>query len=70
VAYSKAGMKAVDKYVRENYDRIGIKVPKGRKADIEAFAKGRNLSVNALIASLLQNEMGLSEDEWKRGIEE
>ena len=65
MAYSKAGMKAVDKYVRENYDRIGIKVPKGRKADIETFAKSRNVSVNALIASLLQNEMGLSEEEWK-----
>ena len=65
MAYSKAGMKAVDKYVRENYDRIGIKVPKGRKADIEAFAKSRNVSVNALIASLLQNEMGLSEEDWK-----
>lgn len=70
MAYSKAGMKAVDKYVRENYDRIGIKVPKGRKADIEAFAKSRNLSVNALMASLLQNEMGISEDEWKRITEE
>lgn len=70
MAYSKAGMKAVDKYVRENYDRIGIKVPKGRKADIEDFAKSRDLSVNALISSLLQNEMGLSEDEWKRSPEE
>lgn len=70
MAYSKAGMKAVDKYVRENYDRIGIKVPKGRKADIEAFAKNRDLSVNALIVSLLQNEMGISEDDWKRGSEE
>ena len=70
MAYSKAGMKAVDKYVRENYDRIGIKVPKGRKTDIEAFAKNRNLSVNALIASLLQNEMGMSEEEWKSTTEE
>ena len=70
MAYSKAGMKAVDKYVRENYDRIGIKVPKGRKADIEAFAKSRNVSVNALIASLLQNEMGLSEEDWKSTPEE
>ena len=70
MAYSKAGMKAVDKYVRENYDRIGIKVPKGRKTDIENYAKSRNLSVNALISSLLQNEMGLSEEEWKRDAEE
>ena len=70
MAYSKAGMKAVDKYVRENYDRIGIKVPKGRKADIEAFAKSKNLSVNAFITLLLQNAMGLSEEDWKRSIED
>jgi len=39
MAYTKAGMKAVDKYVRENYDRIGIKITKGRKAAVEAYAK-------------------------------
>ena len=70
MAYSKAGMKAVDKYVRENYDRIGIKVPKGRKADIEAFAKSKNLSVNAFITLLIQNAMGLSEEDWKRSTQD
>ena len=70
MAYSKAGMKAVDKYVRENYDRIGIKVPKGRKADIEAFAKSKSLSVNAFITLLIQNAMGLSEEDWKRSTQD
>ena len=70
MAYSKAGMKAVDKYVRENYDRIGIKVPKGRKADIEAFAKSKNLSVNAFITLLIQNAMGLSEEDWKHSTQD
>lgn len=48
-------------------DEIKLRVPKGRKADIEAYAKERSLSVNALVTKLLQNEMGLSEEEWKAG---
>ena len=38
MAYSKASMKAVDKYVKNNYDSILIRVPKGRKTTIEACA--------------------------------
>jgi len=70
VAYSKAGMKAVDKYVRENYDRVGIKLPKGRKADLEAHARSKGESVNGFINALLRADMGLSEEEWKRSAEE
>ncbi len=46
-------------------DEIKLRVPKGRKADIEAYAKERGLSVNALVTKLLQNEMGISEEAWK-----
>jgi len=46
-------------------DEIKLRVPKGRKADIEAFAKSKNLSVNAFITLLIQNAMGLSEEDWK-----
>ena len=70
MAYSKAGMKAVDKYVRENYDRVGIKLPKGRKADLEAHARSKGESVNGFINALLRADMGLSEEEWKRSAEE
>lgn len=51
-------------------DEIKLRVPKGRKADIETFAKSKNLSVNAFITLLLQNAMGLSEEDWKRSIED
>ena len=37
---SKAQQRAVDRYVKENYDRIEIKAPKGRKAEINARIKG------------------------------
>ena len=39
MAYTKATMKAVDKYVKNNYDRLAITIPKGRKETIDTFAK-------------------------------
>ena len=51
-------------------DEIKVRMPKGRKADIEVHAQKKGLSVNALIISLLQNELGMSEEEWKRSVEE
>ena len=51
-------------------DEIKIRMPKGRKADIEAHAKRKGISVNGLISELLRVELGLSEDEWKRSAEE
>ena len=70
MAYTKAGMKAVDKYVRENYDRVGTKLPKGRKADIEVYAASLGMSVNGLINALLRDALGMTEEEWKRPADE
>lgn len=70
MAYTKAGMKAVDKYVKENYDRLNIKIPKGRKAAVEAHAKSKGESVNGLVNALLRGDMGLTESEWKESAEE
>lgn len=66
MAYTKAGMKATDKYVKENYDRIGVKIPKGLKTTVEIHAKNKGTTVNGLINTLLRLDMGLSEEEWKR----
>ena len=46
---SKAQQKAVDKYVKANYDRIEFKAPKGRKAEIQAHAQVQGESVNGFI---------------------
>ena len=46
MAYTKAGMKAVDKYVKNNYDSFLVRVPKGRKETIEECAKAQGESVN------------------------
>ena len=65
MTYSKANMRAVDKYVKNNYDSFLVRIPKGRKQDIEAIAREHGESVNALVNRLLRAELGLSDDEWK-----
>ena len=67
MAYTKAGMKAVDNYVRNNYDRLNIKIPKGLKQAVETHAQGKGSSINALVNDLLRIDMGLTEAEWKKG---
>ena len=54
----------------EKLDEIKIRIPKGRKADIEAHAKSKGLSVNAFISALIQTDMHMSDEEWKRSTEE
>ena len=52
---SKAQQKANAKYVKNNYDRIEIKVSKGKKAVIETAAQEQNESVNAYIKKAIQS---------------
>lgn len=56
-----------NRYNLKAYDRLAITVPKGRKQAVEAFAKERGESVNGMVNRLVRGEMGLSEDDWKRG---
>lgn len=70
MAYTKATMKAVDKYVKNNYDSFLVRVPKGRKATIEEQAKENGESVNGMINRLLREESGMTEEDWKKSAEE
>lgn len=54
---SKAAQKAVHKYVRENYDRINITVPKGRKAAIQAIADVAGQSINGYVVQAVDERM-------------
>lgn len=49
----------------KSYDRLAITVPKGRKADIEAYATANGYSVNGLVNELLQSALGMPDEEWK-----
>ena len=56
---SKAQQKAVSKYMKDNYDEIKIRIPKGQKKVVQAYAQENGQSVNALIWRLLQDAMGV-----------
>lgn len=59
-----------NRYNAKAYDQLPIRVPKGQKQAVEAFAKANGESVNGLMNRLLQREMGLSDDEWKHSSSE
>ena len=59
-----------DRYNAKAYDQLPIRVPKGRKSAIEAYAKSQGESVNGLVNTLLRERLGLSEIEWKQGADE
>ena len=63
--YTKASMRATDKWVRNNYDKILIYVPKGRKNDIKAYAVEHNETVSSMLNRLIRTEMGISNIDWK-----
>ena len=57
MAVSKAQQKAVNKYVKENYDRINVTMPKGKKEEIQANATRLGLSVTAYINAAIDEKM-------------
>lgn len=54
---SKAQQAAVHKYVKNNYDRLELTVPKGRKAEIKAHADAHGESVNSFINRAIDEAM-------------
>lgn len=46
---SEARRRANEKYNAKAYDEIKTRVPKGRKAELQAHAKGRGESLNGFI---------------------
>jgi len=46
---SKAEQRAVAKYVKNNYDRIEVKVHKGKKPELQAHAESIGESLNGFI---------------------
>ena len=57
MAVSKAQQKAVNKYVKEKYDRILLTMPKGRKEQIQTAAEARGESVNGFINRLISDAL-------------
>ena len=54
---SKAQQKAVNKYMKRNYDRVNLVMPKGKKDIIQAHAAQQGESVNAYINRAIDEAM-------------
>ena len=54
---SKAQQKAVQKYVKKNYDRIELTVPKGQKDFISQLATAAGESVNGYIEKAVEERI-------------
>lgn len=54
---SKAQQRAVNKYMKENYDEIKVRVEKGRKDTIKAHAEAHSESVNGFINRAISETM-------------
>ena len=54
---SKAQQKATAKYMRENYDRFNLVLPKGRKAELQEHAQQRGESLNGFVNRAIDNQV-------------
>lgn len=57
MAVSKAQQKAVQKYVKDKYDRVVLTMPKGKKETVQANAVRHGISVNAYINAAIDEKM-------------
>lgn len=62
MAYSISQKAATSKYIKNNYDEIKIRVPKGKKEIYKKLALMSNLSLNSFIVNLLNNELSSFEN--------
>ena len=60
MATTKAQQKAVNKYIKGNYDRINLTIPKGQKATVQAAAEQEGESINSYTNKALLARMGLT----------
>ena len=68
MATTKAQQKAVNKYIKGNYDRINLTIPKGQKATVQAAAEQEGESINSYTNKALLARMGLTA--WPEAKEE
>lgn len=60
---SKAQQKAVAKYESANYDKVLLRLEKGKRAIIKAHAEARGESTNAFIARAIDNQIKRDSEE-------
>lgn len=63
---AKASSEVKRRYNTKAYDQVNIAIPKGRREDIQKWAKENGVSVNGFVNEALRRALGMSEEEWKR----
>ena len=74
MAVSKAQQASVNKYVKNNYDRINVTMPKGKRDVLKAHAEAQGESVNGFINRAIDETMardnaagGVVKCDWGEG---
>lgn len=57
MAYTKASGKAVNKYIKNNYDQIMIRIPKGDRERYKAYAAEQGKSLNSFVIELIEEKI-------------
>lgn len=55
--YSQAQNKATQKYIKNNYDSVMIRMPKGKKDQIKAHAETNGESLNGFVNRAIDETM-------------
>ncbi len=55
--YTQAQNKATQKYIKENYDNFMLRMPKGKKAKIKAYADSKGESINGFVNRAIDETM-------------
>lgn len=59
---SKAQQRAVAKYMKNNYDELKVRVPKGHKDIIKAHAESKGESLNGFVNRAIDETMERDKD--------
>ena len=62
MAYSQARNKATQKYVKANYERIYISIPKGNKDIWKTAADAAGESLTSFIVKAVEMRLGIDQD--------
>ena len=54
MATTKAGQRAVNNYIKNNYDRVNLTMPKGKKEEYKKMAEKEGKSLNQFIIDCIE----------------
>ena len=56
-AYSQAQNKAIQRYIKANYDQVSFRVPKGKKEEYLKHAEAKGIGLTQLLVDLIEADM-------------